>query len=213
MIAERKYTHIHIMGEGVSKSSSPLANDIASRVASASSTAAALEELGYASAHTKASLKQILALLPRIDNKGLAVLLATIAKTGDGSLGDVPSQTLADLASAMGLPPPTEAANRAKTWNIEAVADAVRETHPELDWRESVVVHLKDAILSLREKDPESEMFSSGFEVELSPDFESSLQQMNVAAGQGSFPPYYSFFSRLVEMLSLIPHLTLPTKA
>ena len=75
------------MGEGVSKSSSPLANDIASRVASASSTAAALEELGYASAHTKASLKQILALLPRIDNKGLAVLLATIAKTGDGSLG------------------------------------------------------------------------------------------------------------------------------
>ena len=98
MIAERKYTHIHIMGEGVSKSSSPLANDIASRVASASSTAAALEELGYASAHTKASLKQILALLPRIDNKGLAVLLATIAKTGDGSLGDVPSQTLADLA-------------------------------------------------------------------------------------------------------------------
>ena len=90
--------------------SSPLANDIASRVASASSTAAALEELGYASAHTKASLKQILALLPRIDNKGLAVLLVTIAKTGDGSLGDVPSQSLADLASAMGLPPPTEAA-------------------------------------------------------------------------------------------------------
>jgi len=183
----------------VSKSS-PLANDIASRVASASSTAAALEELGYASAHTKASLKQILALLPRIDNKGLAVLLVTIAKTGDGSLGDVPSQSLADLASAMGLPPPTEAANRAKTWNIEAVADAVRETHPELDWRESVVMHLKDAILSLREKDPESEMFSSGFEVELSPDFESSLQQMNVAAEQGSFPPYFSFFSRLVEM-------------
>ena len=180
--------------------SSPLANDIASRVASASSTAAALEELGYASAHTKASLKQILALLPRIDNKGLAVLLVTIAKTGDGSLGDVPSQSLADLASAMGLPPPTEAANRAKTWNIEAVADAVRETHPELDWRESVVMHLKDAILSLREKDPESEMFSSGFEVELSPDFESSLQQMNVAAEQGSFPPYFSFFSRLVEM-------------
>ena len=30
--------------------------------------------------------------------------------------------------------------------------DAVRETHPELDWRESVVMHLKDAILSLREK-------------------------------------------------------------
>jgi hypothetical protein len=34
--------------------------------------------LGYASAHTKASLKQILALLPRIDNKGLAVLLARV---------------------------------------------------------------------------------------------------------------------------------------
>ena len=43
-------------------------------------------------------------------------------------------------------------------------------------------------------------MFSSGFEVELSPDFESSLQQISVAAEQGSFPPYFSFLSRLVEM-------------
>jgi len=210
-----------------SSSSTSNANDIAVRVAQASSTAHALEELGYAAAHTKSALKQILQLLPRIDSKGLAILLCTIAKTGDGSLtkssvGDNESSAaaaahtmtntsksnsntnsaLADLAQAMGLPAPTEAANRAKTWNIEAVADAVRETHPELDWRESVVVHLKDAIGSLFQKDQTAEMFTASFNIELSQDFESSLQQMNIQTvnNQSNVPAYYSFFSRLVEM-------------
>ena len=64
------------MGDGSSKGD---AN--AARLASVASTAEALEELGYACAHAKDGLIEILGKLPKLDEVGLAKMVGMMART------------------------------------------------------------------------------------------------------------------------------------
>jgi len=112
-----------IMGDAASKNG----GDIVSRLASSAGPSMVVEELGYGCTATKDYFKEVIALLPAIDERELARLVAVLARTHScldvGSCG----QTLQSLTAAVGIAPPSPAALSAATWNYNNAVDALLE--------------------------------------------------------------------------------------
>jgi hypothetical protein len=116
-----------IMGDAASKNGG---GDIVSRLASSAGPSMVVEELGYGCTATKDYFKEVIALLPAIDERELARLIAVLARTHScldvGSCG----QTLQSLTAAVGIAPPSPAALSAATWNYNNAVDALLEVWP-----------------------------------------------------------------------------------
>ena len=122
------------MGDGSSK------GDVdAQRLASVASTAEAMEELGYACAHAKDSLIEILGKLPKLDDVGLAKVVGMIARTSSGKLETSRGEAaLVSLAKSAGIAAPSAEALRLTTWNGDVVVDAVNATYKDLNWENAM---------------------------------------------------------------------------
>ena len=122
------------MGDGSSK------GDVdAQRLASVASTAEAMEELGYACAHAKDSLIEILGKLPKLDDAGLAKVVGMIARTSSGKLETSSGEAaLVSLAKSAGIAAPSAEALRLTTWNGDVVVDAVNATYKDLNWENAM---------------------------------------------------------------------------
>lgn len=121
------------MGDGSSKGD---AN--AARLASVASTAEALEELGYACAHAKDGLIEILGKLPKLDEVGLAKMVGMMARTHTGLESAKGESNLTALARRAGIAPPTPEALRLTTWNVGVVVDAVSACYKDLNWESAM---------------------------------------------------------------------------
>jgi CCR4-NOT transcription complex subunit 1 len=105
---------------------------LTAHLAAAGNAADVVDELGFAAASSKDVFRTVLGLLPRLDDAGLAQLLARLTSTHGRA--DEGGEAYAALQAALGgaLPPAPEAALQG--WSAEAVADALTEAQPELDW-------------------------------------------------------------------------------
>jgi CCR4-NOT transcription complex subunit 1 len=111
-----------------------IGGDIVSRLAASSGPSMVIEELGYGCAVSKEYFKEVVGLMPAIDERELARLVGVLART-HSSL-DVPSSamTLQSLAAAVGINPPSPQSMAAATWNYDNAVDALRELFPSLNW-------------------------------------------------------------------------------
>ena len=105
---------------------------LTAHLAAAGNLADVVDELGFAAAASKDVFRTVLGLLPRLDEAGLAQLLGRLTRTHVRT--DEAGEAYAALQAALGgaLPPAPEATLHG--WNAEAIADAVTEAQPELDW-------------------------------------------------------------------------------
>ena len=108
--------------------------DIVSRLASSSGPSMVIEELGYACTASKEYMKEVVGLMPAMEERELARLVGVLART-HSSLDVVKcGQTLTSLANAVGIAAPSPAALGAGTWNYDNAVDALREASPNLNW-------------------------------------------------------------------------------
>lgn len=102
--------------------------DIVSRLASSSGPSMVIEELGYACTASKEYMKEVVGLMPAMEERELARLVGVLART-HSSLDVVKcGQTLTSLANAVGIAAPSPAALGAGTWNYDNAVDALRES-------------------------------------------------------------------------------------
>ena len=93
-----------------------------------------IEELGYACTASKEYMKEVVGLMPAMEERELARLVGVLART-HSSLDVVKcGQTLTSLANAVGIAAPSPAALGAGTWNYDNAVDALREASPNLNW-------------------------------------------------------------------------------
>lgn len=105
--------------------------DIVSRLASSSGPSMVIEELGYGCTASKEYMKEVVGLMPAMDERELARLVGVLARTHSSLDVAKCGQTLASLAAAVGIAPPTQTAT---SWNYENAVDALREASPKLNW-------------------------------------------------------------------------------
>ena len=90
-----------------------------------------IEELGYGCTASKEYMKEVVGLMPAMDERELARLVGVLARTHSSLDVAKCGQTLASLAAAVGIAPPTQTAT---SWNYENAVDALREASPKLNW-------------------------------------------------------------------------------
>ena len=105
---------------------------LTAHLAAAGNLADVVDELGFAAAASKDVFLTVLGLLPRLDEAGLAQLLGRLTRSHART--EEAGEAYAALQAALGgaLPPAPEVALLG--WNAEAIADALTEAQPELDW-------------------------------------------------------------------------------
>ena len=77
--------------------------DIVSRLASSSGPSMVIEELGYGCASTKDYFKEIVGLMPAMDERELARLIGVLARTHSSLDVMSSAKTLQSLAAAVGI--------------------------------------------------------------------------------------------------------------
>ena len=104
--------------------------DIVSRLASSSGPSMVIEELGYGCTASKEYMKEVVGLMPAMDERELARLVGVLARTHSSLDVAKCGRTLASLAAAVGIAAPSPATS----WNYENAVDALREASPNLNW-------------------------------------------------------------------------------
>ena len=105
--------------------------DIVSRLAASSGPSMVIEELGYGCTASKEYMKEVVGLMPAMDERELARLVGVLARTHSSLDVAKCGQTLASLAAAVGIAAPSQTAT---SWNYENAVDALREASPKLNW-------------------------------------------------------------------------------
>ena len=93
-----------------------------------------IEELGYGCTASKEYMKEVVGLMPAMDERELARLVGVLARTHSSLDVAKCGQTLASLAAAVGIAAPSAASSAATSWNYENAVDALREASPNLNW-------------------------------------------------------------------------------
>jgi len=112
--------------------------DIVSRLSSSSGPSAVIAELGYGCAVTVDYFKEVIGLMPAMDESELARLVGVLARTHSSLDVSTCGATLSSLAAAVGIDAPSAAALSATNWNYENAADALAATCPSLDWTKAM---------------------------------------------------------------------------
>ena len=89
-----------------------------------------IEELGYGCTASKEYMKEVVGLMPAMDERELARLVGVLARTHSSLDVAKCGRTLASLAAAVGIAAPSPATS----WNYENAVDALREASPNLNW-------------------------------------------------------------------------------
>jgi CCR4-NOT transcription complex subunit 1 len=95
------------------------------RLNSSASHGKVVEELGYTCTGSKAHLKEVLSLLPTLDETSAAQLVATMARTHSGLEDN--SASYSSLISALGGGQHSVPEVPPSTWSYEVAVDAIRE--------------------------------------------------------------------------------------
>eukprot|EP00976_Prorocentrum_cordatum_P030144 613518-Prorocentrum_minimum.AAC.3 len=100
-------------------------DDVMARLTSPASHGKVVEELGYTCTVSKAHLKEVLALLPPLDETSAAQLVSMMARTHSGLEDN--SASYSTLIAALGGGQHSVPEVPATTWSYEVVVEAIRE--------------------------------------------------------------------------------------
>lgn len=115
---------------------SPNTDALMARLNSSASHGKVVEELGYTCTGSKAHLKEVLSLLPTLDETSAAQLVAMMARTHSGLEDN--SASYSSLISALGGGQHSVPEVPPSTWSYEVAVDAIREVVPQINWVEAM---------------------------------------------------------------------------
>jgi len=118
-----------LAGEALSLSEASTFSKTAVLVSDAIEASGLIEDLGYGCCASEAQLEDVFKNSPPLNEKGIAQILAMMARTHSG-LADGHFSSLSDIGGVTEPP-----ANPPSTWDVKVFVNVVSNNYPKLNWR------------------------------------------------------------------------------